>query len=133
MPVSEIFLDVFLLVLYDKGKHYGGGVMKYRIILSLIGIMLLFTLLIFGGRKFIEWLFDYIDGFIDSWLERKRHAGKHKKKKGNRNKTVKKKKTHLDKWFDEREKRQWGEVVLSYIMLWFIVIGLIIYVAINVP
>jgi len=73
--------------LYDKGKRYGGEVVKYKIILFLIGFMLLYTVFIFGGRKLLKWLFDCIDRFIDSLGEKKRFAGKYKKKIGNKNKT----------------------------------------------
>lgn len=107
--------------------------MKYKIILSLIGIMLLCTLFIFGGEKFIKWLFDCIDRFIDSFGEKKRHASKRKRKKGNRNNIRKKKNSALDTWFDEPKKRLWEEILLRYIMLWIIIIGFIIYVAINLP
>ena len=101
--------------------------MKLKIILSLLGFMVLYAVFIFGGLRFVDWLFE-------KWNDKIALARHNRGKPKSKQKRPNKKSTKYKGYSMKKEKPvRWSRLMDSYIMLWIVIVILIILVAIFVP
>ena len=95
--------------------------MHLRIILALLGLAVLYTVLIFGGLRFIDWLYEILNDKIDLAQYNK---GKPRNKQKKKLHTKKKKYSGFS--IKKENPVRWTWLVHSVIMVWLCVVILII-------
>ena len=102
--------------------------MQQRIILALLGFAALYTVLIFGGLRFIDWLFEVLNDRIDL---AKYNKGKPRNKQKKKMRTKKRKYNSFSMKYENPVR--WARLVHSVIMVWLLMLILIVCYLVYAP